>query len=582
MKRRRAAVAGVAAGVEIVRSVRAICWLFALALLALPVMVASEESESKDSAALCSQAMEHATRRQDRTADRSQLPDIATLEANGAVIGDVVVVPLNIFDPDQPGENRRAFRVANHVHPTTRPEVVERLLLFEEGEPFVARRMEETARLLRQRGFLYDACVEPYRYENNRVDIVVATRDVWTLALGGTFERSGGANTIRVNVADSNFLGLGRYVSLQYSEDPDRTNYTMRYEDPALRGSRFQLRLKLQDQSDGYRRTFDLTRPFYALDTTWSAATRLVSDERVERIYSTGEIVNGFQHENNSFEIRGGLSKGFRGDRSYRWMFGYSWITDTFADEPELSDGSPVPEDRLLSYPWIGIQSVQNDYWLGNNMDRIGRNEDFNMGTEWFARLGYSTTPLGAYEDEAIIQAAGRSAWQIAGSQMLLVSGHASGRYGDEGTRNMLLGGSVRYYFRNFGQHQFYASLGADTSRELDPENQLLLGGDNGLRGYPLRFRDGEHRFLLSLEQRFYTNLELFKLVHVGAAVFFDAGQAWYSEEEDPELLRDVGAGLRLSSSRSARGAMIHLDVAFPLDGDAQKVQWLVSTRDTF
>jgi outer membrane translocation and assembly module TamA len=73
----------------------------------------------------------------------------------------------------------------------------------------------------------------------------------------------------------------------------------------------------------------------------------------------------------------------------------------------------------------------------------------------------------------------------------------------------------------------------------------------------------------------------------VGAAVFFDAGRAWF--EDDPfadanELLRDVGAGLRLGSSRSSSGAMIHLDVAYPLDGDdsIDKLQWLVSTSDTF
>lgn len=94
---------------------------------------------------------------------------------------------------------------------------------------------------------------------------------------------------------------------------------------------------------------------------------------------------------------------------------------------------------------------------------------------------------------------------------------------------------------------------------------------------------------LISLEQRFYTDWELFKLIHVGAAVFFDAGSAWYDElpnggaaDRSFRLMKDVGLGLRFSSSRAADGQMLHLDVAFPLDGDSEEVQWLVTSKKTF
>ena len=40
----------------------------------------------------------------------------------------------------------------------------------------------------------------------------------------------------------------------------------------------------------------------------------------------------------------------------------------------------------------------------------------------------------------------------------------------------------------------------------LDPDMQLLIGGDNGLRGYPLRYEAGTSRALLTVEQRFYTD----------------------------------------------------------------------------
>lgn len=45
------------------------------------------------------------------------------------------------------------------------------------------------------------------------------------------------------------------------------------------------------------------------------------------------------------------------------------------------------------------------------------------------------------------------------------------------------------------------------------------------------------------------------------------ADGSWRGTVQDGDLglLRDVGLGLRLSSSRSGQGAMVHLDLAFPL-----------------
>jgi hypothetical protein len=49
-------------------------------------------------------------------------------------------------------------------------------------------------------------------------------------------------------------------------------------------------------------------------------------------------------------------------------------------------------------------------------------------------------------------------------------------------------------------------------------------------------------------------------------------------------LLKDVGVGLRFGSSRSSFGNVLHLDVAFPLDGDddIDSVQLLVTTKGSF
>jgi hypothetical protein len=49
-------------------------------------------------------------------------------------------------------------------------------------------------------------------------------------------------------------------------------------------------------------------------------------------------------------------------------------------------------------------------------------------------------------------------------------------------------------------------------------------------------------------------------------------------------LLKDIGIGLRLANSRSGLGNIIHVDLSFPLDGDASidSLQLLIETKERF
>ena len=535
------------------------------------------------------------------------LPDDQQLMAQGAVIGEIIVQTDDIFDPEKPDENKFLFRLANRLHITTQPAVVERKLLFRTGDPYDPRLLSETARYLRSLDYLYDANVRPIRVRGNRVDVLVETRDVWTLGLGAGFKRTGGENTFQAHLEESNLLGTGRFLDIKYADDPDRSSSRFRYVEQALFDTRTELRLWYADNSDGHRQVIDIERPFFSLDTRWSAGVKLVTDERIERTYSQGNVINRFVHESERAEIRGGLSKGYRDGRTRRWIAGYTFERSTFRDPlaeppttisgyddpfPDLG-GFPAgvqqpstqpPLGRELSYFWIGFEQIEDGFVTLQNMDQINRTEDFNLGHELYARLGWSDPTWGGDESQAILDTGLRAGWEIRERQNLFVTGWASGRWGSSGHENVLVGAEVRYYFKNLRRHRFHATLRADAAWNLDPERQLLLGGDSGLRGYPRRFQDGDRRFLLSLEQRFYTNWELFNLVHVGAAIFADVGQAWYEEGPDGlGLLSDVGFGLRLGSSRS-QGQMVHLDVAFPLnaDGDTDSVQWLVTTQRSF
>jgi hemolysin activation/secretion protein len=168
-----------------------------------------------------------------------------------------------------------------------------------------------------------------------------------------------------------------------------------------------------------------------------------------------------------------------------------------------------------------------------------------------------------------------------------LLSSSVAGRHESGGFADVLGDVSARYYYRQSERRLLFLGASADVTSSPDLDHQLLLGGDNGLRGYPLRYQAGEGRWLVTAEQRWYSNWYPFRLFNVGGAVFYDMGGAWGSNPtgSPPQgVLRDVGVGLRLCNSRSALGNVLHVDVAFPLDGDKSisKLQFLVETQRSF
>ena len=92
---------------------------------------------------------------------------------------------------------------------------------------------------------------------------------------------------------------------------------------------------------------------------------------------------------------------------------------------------------------------------------------------------------------------------------------------------------------------------------------------------------------LFTVEQRYFTDWYPFRLFRIGGAIFADVGRVWGDNVVDEYRhgwLRDVGFGLRFASTRTGFRKMVHLDIAFPLDGDSSidDVQILLESKRTF
>lgn len=519
------------------------------------------------------------------------LPGLSELEARGATIGRIDIDIDNVFDPDNnPDEDKKLYRWANKVHLTTRPSVVEDILLFHNGEPLSAQRIEESARLLRDRRFIADAMIETAAYDaaSNTADINVWMRDSWSLEPDIKLSRSGGENEYGIGLVEDNLFGLGKAVTASYSSDVDRDQRLISYTDDNLAGSRKRLGATFVDLSDGRQARFVAGRPFFALDTRWSIEGQVLDDERIDSIYNFGDVIDEFRHDTRVVSISGGRSRGAVDDTARRWFAGFNFEEDEFRESPGFGPPLLMPQNRRLIYPWAGFQWIADDWRQVSELDDMGRTEDISLGLNLFGRIGIASTKYDSDRRAILFDFSAERGWEPHGpGSLFLFSTSATTRIENRDTVNTIVSIGGRYMKRNFGDELFLASFRTVLANELDAENQILIGGDNGLRGYPLRYQTGERSIVASIEQRFYTDWYPFRLIRVGYAFFLDAGRVWDADPRNsPKLgtLYDVGVGLRLTSPRSSGTSVVHIDLAFPIDAppDIDGVQIVVERKSSF
>ena len=524
------------------------------------------------------------------------VPRDADLESSGAVIGHITIDNENIFNLDDPKDDKSLFRLADHLHFKTRASVIRHHLLFKPGDHYSRRLLDESERLLRQEGYFYDAWIRAVRYHDGKVDVVVTTKDVWTLNPGFNFGRSGGTNSTGVKLEDSNVLGSGVDVTLSHSSNVDRNSTQISVSDQHAFGTWTAVAANFADMSDGYQREFTIQRPFYAFDTPWAAGVYGIHDLQTDSLWDRGKIIDQFQDMHHGAQVYAGLSQGLQDGWVHRWSTGITYDEHRFAPLPAFLDTNPlaadprfvylVPQDRRFLYPWVQFDLIQDDYLRLFNHDQIGRTEDFYVGTSASVRAGFAATSFGSSSNAIIFQSSATRGFRR-GRSTLLLYGDFSGRVSEGKLENGIADASIRYYVEQSKNWLFFTTLIGTKGWHLDLDNQILLGGDNGLRGYPLRYQNGTGRALFSVEQRYFTDWYPFRLFRVGGAVFFDAGRVWGKAplgQPSLGLLEDAGFGLRFGNARSGLGNVVHVDLAFPFQatGGIRRVQFLVQTEAHF
>jgi hypothetical protein len=517
----------------------------------------------------------------------AEAPDFAALERQGAVIGAIRVHTGNIFDLENPEEDLALYRLANRLHPVTRPDVIAHMLLFRSGERVSVQKVNETERLLRSLRIIHDVEIRPAEYRDGVVAIEVTTRDTWSLDVTGSYSRAGGDNKSKFGLRERNLFGTGVGLAIGRSSDADRQGTEMEVAyDQAFDGWT-RILFASGRYNDGKRTSFVMDRPFYSFDTRWSARAAWSDEDRIDPIYNAGDLVSEYRHRAKVVDAALGWSPGLVNGWTSRFLAGIAASDDIYRAEPGRLLTVPLPIDHEVRAPYLRYELLEDDFVKVKNHNRIERPEYLGLGFAGYVQVARAMEWLDSGRSAWLYSAGVSDGMLLPTGQKLLGRATLERRIGSTAAPLTQASVAARLYAPRHEKLLFYATFSADHVSGGGVADQLLLGGTQGLRGYPTRYQAGENRVLATVEQRVFSDWYPYRLARIGAAAFFDAGRAWGGPNQNlvnGGWLSDVGVGLRIALDRAAFDNVLHVDVAVPLNRapGVKGVQFLVKTEFAF
>lgn len=507
-------------------------------------------------------------------------------------VGSVQITNKDVFDEDLANENLGIHQLANQLHIKSRRELIAAQLLFSQGDAFDRDALSETARNLRKNRYLRSATVTPMQICDGQVDILVETGDNWSLIPSFNFARAGGENEFAFRLAELNLFGLGKSLEVELDYTPVRDQRIVQYHDPMLFGSKTRFTAQIQDNTDGEVQVLQFSQPFSSLDTRASWRVRAGNSEFAQNIYNDGRVQDQLAVDREFASVEYGFSKGKQLvhttksgkniNRVIRWRTGWQYDRTRLSPTARFPESTPEAE-RLFSYPFLQLTLLQPDFIEQTNLQLMESVEDISIGHKLRTRIGWASTKLGSTKNAAVLETEYSKGWQPRSKLLGLLKAAATGFADNDDIENGVAKVTLQGFYFKSRKNRFYASTNLIAGKRLFEDNQIVLGGDTGLRGYPLRFQTGSRRARFTVEQRYFLDWYPLRLARVGTAVFADVGSAW-DKGEDPEWLRDVGFGLRIVGTRQADAKVMHIDFAFPLDAKDRisSFQFVVSAKTQF
>lgn len=515
-------------------------------------------------------------------------PTWEDLEARQARIASVDIRIGEVFDLTDPHENHWIGRTANILHISTREQVVRRELLFGPGDLVSARLIHETERNLRAFKFFKDAWIEPRVDGDGTLRAVVHTRDAWTLKASAGFTQVGGQRDFGFSLHEANLLGFGKDLTLAHEKTPERSIDTVNYLDRQILGTSWTLTTRYQALSDGKTRFIELAKPYRGLETPWSMSARASSSDATQSLYNLEKAAYAFHSSQEGAVVEGSMATGILEGRAVRLGGGLDMRQSRYGPIQALDAGTlPAPRlrDRLLRGAHVSWSRYEDRFRTFRDLAGMTHSEDFNLGWEVGLELGRHLKSLGSDVDAPFFRATAAKGWTPGASSLVLFRAKGEGRHDSGDWQDASLNLALTAYHQGFRAQTQAVHVQVDAVHRPEPENDLYLGGMEGLRGYANHLLLGDRRWLASLEERINTSYDWLGILRLGFVAYADGGAIRRADTGRwSRTYVDVGGGLRLGNLKSSTGRVFLLTVAYPLvrDPGTEHHQFVVTDVVTF
>lgn len=158
-----------------------------------------------------------------------------------------IVGKIRVYNEDVFAEKNRLLRFFNHFHVTSKEYVVRAEVILRPGEVWNQKQIEESARRLRDPIFTSVIAVVPVKSaEPGKVDILVVTRDIWSLRLNTAYTfQSATLTDLATSLSENNFLGRRMLVAAALTMDQGALSTGPLFIDKNFLSKRLELRMRV-------------------------------------------------------------------------------------------------------------------------------------------------------------------------------------------------------------------------------------------------------------------------------------------------------------------------------------------------
>lgn len=484
----------------------------------------------------------------------------------GKQIESIEIVTLEVIEDRDPAPG-----FLNIFHATTLKRVIRSELLFEEGQTYDSRRVTESARNLRKRRQLSVVLLVPLvGSAPDKVKMLVITKDVWSLRLNTNFQiYEGKLIKLLLQPAEENMFGTHKMLGALFILEQDTYSLGGVYMDRRVAGSRIQgvasanlIVNRDTGKPEGSFGTLFYGEPQYSAEQKWSWKTVVIWYDEIYRAY-VGLRLRTF----DSSTTAGDDAIPWVYDAA-RWFSAYS-VTRSFGRRLkhdvstgleidrrryELRDTTgfalsalrdfrstalPVTDTRVS--PFLQLRSYTSDYKHVHDFETLGLEEDFRLGHEAVMRVYPASRDVASSRDMLGTHAALGYTLPI-GNGIARAIAASTVEKSTQAETDATLQLATRFVTPRVGFGRFVYDGVMVNHYENYLNDQLAVGGDGRLRGYPPQAFIGKDVLASNLE--FRTRPVQLWSVQLGGAAFWDAADA-FDGMADLKLKHGVGIGFR-------------------------------------